>query len=129
MDNKFSSQQEALRTAFNLVLGSTPTKGQLVITPEQRQKVGEVMMQWLKEERWSIKPGTRAAENPLNYIVGTQPTCLIQAWVQPRKPKESPSPSSAPQQQNQMEAIKQALAAGLISQEQAQAAALKLLGL
>lgn len=122
---KFNSQQDALRTALTQVLGETPRKGQLVITAEQRTKVGELMMSWLKEDRWSIRPGTRAASNPLNYIVGKQPTCLIEAWVTPRPNKAEPTTTAtAP---SAFELIKMAHQAGIITSEQAQEQFMKLL--
>ena len=122
---KFTSQQDALRTALTQVLGESPKKGQLVITAEQRTKVGELMMSWLKEERWSIRPGTRAASNPLNYIVGKQPTCLIEAWVTPRPTKEAaPTASATP---SAFDLIKMAHEAGIITKEQAHEQFMKLL--
>lgn len=122
---KFTSQQDALRTALTQVLGETPRKGQLVITDEQRKQVGLLMLGWLKEERWSIRPGTRAASNPLNYIVGKQPTCLIEAWVTPRPNKaELPAAATAP---SAFELIKMAHQAGIITSEQAQEQFMKLL--
>lgn len=119
--DKFTSQQAALRTAFEQVLGCTPKKGELVITDDQRKAVGELMMGWLAKGLWSIKDGTRAFKDPLNYIVGRQPTCLIQAWVKQPK-RESKSSEVTP-----MDKIKMALEAGLITKEQAQEAALKLI--
>lgn len=128
--DKFTSQQHALRTALTQVLGTEPKKFQLVITDEQRKQVGELMMGWLKQELWSIKPGTRAAANPLNYIVGRQPTCLIEAWTLPRQQNGAPratgiAPAGEP---SKFELIKQALAAGLITKEQAHEQFMKLLG-
>lgn len=126
---KFTSQQDALRTALKQVLGFEPKKYQLVISDEQRKQVGELMMGWLKQDLWSIRPGTRAAQNPLNYIVGKQPTCLIEAWVQPKQPKapvvgvvNGPAPS-----ESKFDLIKKALDAGIISKEEAQAKFLALL--
>jgi hypothetical protein len=116
---KFTSQQDALRTALTQVLGESPKKGQLVITAEQRTKVGELMMSWLKEERWSIRPGTRAASNPLNYIVGKQPTCLIEAWVTPRPTAPNIVVGGTPPEMSKFELIKQAHAAGFLTKEQA----------
>lgn len=124
---KFTSQQDALRTALTQVLGESPKKGQLVITAEQRTKVGELMMSWLKEERWSIRPGTRAASNPLNYIVGKQPTCLIEAWVTPRPNKTESLAAAAATAPNAFELIKMAHQAGIITSEQAQEQFMKLL--
>lgn len=120
---KFASQQEALRTALTQVLGTTPVKYQLEITPEQRTKVGELMMGWLKEERWSIRPGTRAAQNPLNYIVGTGETCLIQAWIKPRPQKSAATfdNRTAPvATESKFDLLKKAVDAGIISKEDAQ---------
>ena len=116
---KFTSQQDALRTAFNQVLGFAPRKGSLTITEEQRQKVGDLMMEWLKADRWSIRPGTRAFSNPLNYIVGRQPTCLIEAYVQPKakSPEAAPTNQLTPQQQK-FDLIKAAVEAGIISKEE-----------
>lgn len=114
---KFTSQQDALRNALTQVLGAAPKKGQLVITEEQRTAVGQLMMGWLKEERWSIRPSTRAASNPLNYVVGKQPTCLIEAWVTPRP--TAPNIGGTPEM-NKFELIKQAHAAGILTKEQAQ---------
>lgn len=127
--DKFTSQQHALRTALTQVLGTEPKKFQLVITDEQRKQVGELMMGWLKQELWCIKPGTRAAANPPNYIVGRQPTCLIEAWTLPRQQNGAPratgiAPAGEP---SKFELIKQALAAGLITKEQAEAKTLELL--
>ncbi len=113
--DKFHSQQEALRNAFMQVLGHAPSKGTLVITEEQRKQVGEVMMGWLKEERWSIRPGTRAYSNPLNYIMGKQPTCLIEAWVTPKQNKQPQGPSNPSNEKFNL--IKQAVEAGIISKE------------
>lgn len=123
---KFASQQDALRTALTQVLGETPRKGQLVITDEQRKQVGLLMLGWLKEERWSIRPGTRAAMNPLNYIVGKQPTCLIEAWVTPR-PNKAESAGAATTAPSAFELIKMAHQAGIITSEQAQEQFMKLL--
>lgn len=124
---KFASQQDALRTALTQVLGETPRKGQLVITEEQRKQVGLLMLGWLKEERWSIRPGTRAAMNPLNYIVGKQPTCLIEAWVTPRPNKAEPTTAAAATAPSAFELIKMAHQAGIITSEQAQEQFMKLL--
>lgn len=122
---KFNSQQDALRTALAQVMGETPKKGSLVITDEQRKKVGELMMSWLKEERWSIRPGTRAASNPLNYITGRQPTCLIEAWTQPKpSATQQGAAATAP---SAFELIKMAHAAGIITDQQAQEQFMKLL--
>ncbi len=123
---KFTSQQDALRTALTQVLGETPRKGQLVITDEQRKQVGLLMLGWLKEDRWSIRPGTRAAGNPLNYIVGKQPTCLIEAWVTPR-PNKTESLAAAATAPSAFELIKMAHQAGIITSEQAQEQFMKLL--
>ena len=120
---KFSSQQAALRAALLMVMGTEPTKGSLVITDEQRAKVGEVMMGWLKEGRWTIKEGTRAAAEPMAYITGKRPTDLIQAWTKPKRKEES-----APVD-DKVVLIKRALEAGLITEEQAQQAVLKHLGI
>lgn len=117
---KFTSQQDALRNALTQVLGAAPKKGQLVITEEQRTAVGQLMMGWLKEERWSIRPNTRAASNPLNYIVGKQPTCLIEAWVTPRPTAPNIVVGGTPPEMNKFELIKQAHAAGILTKEQAQ---------
>jgi hypothetical protein len=110
---KFNSQQDALRTALAQVLGTVPSKGSLVISDEQRQQVGTLMMGWLKEERWSIRPGTRASQNPLNYIVGKQPTCLIEAWVQPKQAKPQVTLGNS-----KFDLIKAAVEAGIISKEE-----------
>jgi hypothetical protein len=118
--DKFNSQQDALRTAFQQVLGFAPSKGSLAITEEQRLKVGELMMEWLKLGRWSIRPGTRAFSNPFNYIVGKQPTCLIEAWVQPKQAKQAAG-------NDKFTLIKMALEAGLITKEQASAQFMELL--
>ena len=120
---KFSSQQAALRAALLMVMGTEPTKGSLVITDEQRAQVGEVMMGWLKEGRWTIKEGTRAAAEPMAYITGKRPTDLIQAWTKPKRKEES-----APVD-DKVVLIKRALEAGLITEEQAQQAVLKHLGI
>lgn len=122
---KFTSQQAALRSALTQVMGTEPTKGQLVISDEQRAQVGALMVGWLDDGLWSIREGTRAHGNPLAYITGKQPTCLIQAWVNPRK-KEGSAEASG---DDKLQQIKQALDAGLITQEQAQQAAMKHLGL
>lgn len=117
--DKFNSQQDALRTALQQVLGFAPSKGSLVITDEQRQEVGKLMMEWLQAGRWSIRPGTRAFSNPLNYIVGKQPTCLIEAWVQPKQAKQ-PNGAAAPAgQPSKFELIKMAVEAGILSKEEA----------
>lgn len=121
---KFSSQQAALRAALTMVMGTEPKKGELVITDEQRAKVGEVMMGWLKEGRWSIKEGTRAAAEPMLYITGKRPTDLIQAWTKPKRVKEESAPAD-----DKVVLIKRALEAGLITEEQAQQAVLKHLGI
>ena len=113
---KFSSQQEALRTAFVQVLGFVPSKASLVITEEQRAAIGEVMMAWLKDGRWTIRPGTRAFQNPLNYIVGKQPTCLIEAWITPKQAKQPAAPPNPSNDKFQL--IKQAVEAGIISKEE-----------
>lgn len=120
--DKFQSQQAALRAAMTIVLGSEPVKGQLVITDEQRAAVGQLMMQWLKEERWSIKEGTRAAAEPMMYITGRRPTDLIQAWVNPRKKEKSEEVAG-----DKLQLIKQAVDAGLMSKEQAQELIMKFL--
>lgn len=129
--DKFTSQQAALRAALKQVMGVEPRKGQLVITSEQRTQVGEVMMGWLKLELWSIRPGTRAAANPLNYIVGTGDTCLIEAWTKPKPSQNKPVvgvvAGPAPSE-SKFDLIKKALDAGLISKEQAAAEVAKLLG-
>lgn len=126
---KFPSQQAALRAALTLVLGTEPKKGSLEITDEQRKAVGVQMMQWLQEERWSIRPGTRAAANPLNYIVGKQPTCLIEAWVTPKQqqPKATPTNGAPAQSESKFDLIKKALDAGIITKEEAQAKFMALL--
>jgi len=111
--DKFNSQQDALRTALQQVLGHAPVRGNLVITDEQRKKVGEIMMGWLQQGRWSIRPGTRAFSNPLNYIVGRQPTCLIESWVNPKQ--KAPASSGTPNDKFQL--IKLAVDAGIISKE------------
>ena len=120
---KFTSQQHALRVALTTIMGAEPTKGNLVISDEQRNSVGELMMGWLKQGLWSIKEGTRAHSNPLAYITGRQPTCLIQAWVSPRKKEKAEGGDDKVAQ------IKAALEAGLITKEQAAEATLKHLGL
>lgn len=120
--DKFQSQQAALRAALTLVLGSEPVKGQLIITDEQRTAVGQLMLQWLKEERWSIKEGTRAAAEPMMYITGRRPTDLIQAWVNPRKKEKSEDVGG-----DKLQLIKQAVDAGLMSKEQAQELIMKFL--
>jgi hypothetical protein len=128
---KFTSQQAALRTALKTVLGTEPVKYQLEISPEQRTQVGELMMGWLKQDLWSIRPGTRAATNPLNYIVGTGDTCLIQAWMKPRPQKSQATfdnRTAAPPTESKFDLIKKALDAGLITKEQAAEAVSKLLG-
>ena len=114
---KFFSQQDALRTAFKQVLGVAPSKGALTITEEQRQEVGKVMMAWLTEGRWSIKPGTRAHSNPLNYIVGKQPTCLIEAWVTPKAQKQQATQPTNPAA-DKFQLIKLAVEAGILSKEE-----------
>ena len=113
---KFNSQQEALRTALTQVLGTPPSKGSLTITEEQRQKVGDLMMGWLKDSRWSIRPGTRAFSNPLNYIVGKQPTCLIEAYCTP-KVKKNEATASSPAN-DKFALIKMAVEAGILSKEE-----------
>ena len=115
--DKFNSQQDALRTALTQVLGTPPSKGSLVITEEQRAEVGKVMMAWLQEGRWSIRPGTRAFANPLNYIVGKMPTCLIEAWVQPKQAKVQAATGNA--QPSKFDLIKMAVEAGILSKEEA----------
>jgi len=120
--DKFASQQAALRAALTIVLGSEPVKGQLVITDEQRAAVGQLMMQWLREERWTIKEGTRAAAEPMMYITGRRPTDLIQAWVNPRKKEKSEEVGG-----DKLALIKQAVDAGLMSKEQAQELIMKFL--
>jgi hypothetical protein len=116
--DKFNSQQDALRTALTQVLGTPPKKGGLVITEEQRMKVGDLMMEWLKLDRWSIKPGTRAHSNPLNYIVGKQPTCLIEAWVTPKKKEGLAMLPGQNTPTSKMEMIKAAVDLGIISKEE-----------
>lgn len=117
-NDKFNSQQEALRQAFTQVLGFVPAKASLVITEEQRAAVGEVMMAWLKDGRWTIRPGTRAFQNPLNYIVGKQPTCLIEAWVTPKQSKQLPPAAPSNPSNDKFQLIKQAVEAGIISKEE-----------
>jgi len=114
---KYNSQQEALRAALTEVLGVKPSKGSLIITEEQRMKVGDLMMAWLKLERWSIRPGTRAHSNPLNYIVGKQPTCLIEAWVTPKAQKNQAATATSPAN-DKFALIKMAVEAGILSKEE-----------
>lgn len=126
---KFQSQQAALRQAFTTILGSVPRKGELVITEEQRLKVGELMMEWFKVGLWSIRPGTKASGNPFNYIVGKEPTCLIEAWIQPRKKEQSQAILHATQvAESKFDIIKKALDAGLLTKEEAQRKVAELLG-
>ena len=113
---KFPSQQQALKAALSIVLKQEPKKGQLVITDEQRQEVGKLMLMWYQQELWSIRPGTRAAANPLNYIVGKQPTCLIEAWT-----IQKPQQAAAPVTESKFDLIKRAMDAGILSKEEAQA--------
>jgi len=120
---KFPSQQAALRTALTQVLGYTPKKGELVISDDQRQQVGKLMMEWLNQGLWSIRPGTRAAKDPLNYIVGKQPTCLIEAWTRPRQQSQRGAESS----DSKLDLLKKAVEAGLLSKEQAAEQLMKLL--
>jgi hypothetical protein len=115
--DKFSSQQAALRAALTLVMGVEPKKGELVISDEQRAKVGETMMGWLKDGRWSIKDGTRAAAEPMLYITGKRPTDLIQAWTKPKRVKAEGD--------DRISEIKRALEAGIIDAETAKELALK----
>ena len=117
---KFNSQQDALRTALNQVLGFAPSKGNTNITVEQREEVGKLMMGWLKEGRWSIRPGTRAFSNPLNYIIGKQPTCLIEAYVQPKAKKNEPTTTAAAANPaaDKFALIKQAVECGILSKEE-----------
>jgi len=124
----FKSQQEALRQAFTQVLGSVPVKGMLVISAEDREKVGELMMSWLSEGKWSIKDGTRAASFPREYVMGMQPTCLIQAWTLPRK-KDKVATGGEVIVVDKIAQIKAAKDAGLISEEQAMQAVMKHLGI
>lgn len=117
---KFASQQAALRAALSMVMGADPIKGQLVISDEQRAKVGEVMMGWLKEGRWTIKEGTRAAAEPMLYITGKRPTDLIQAWTKPKREAKAENAGT-----DRIAEIKRALDAGIIDAETAKELALK----
>lgn len=73
------TQQDVLRSALTLVLGSTPVKGQLKITAEQREAVAAEMMKSYGVD-WVIKSEVAAA-NPRSYIMGDKSTDLIQSWT------------------------------------------------
>ena len=73
------TQQDVLRAALTLVLGSIPVKGQLKITPEQRELVADEMMKTYEID-WVIKSEV-AKGNPRSYIVGVKSTDLIQSWT------------------------------------------------
>ena len=117
--DKFNSQQDAVRAAFTQVLGCTPTKHQVVLTAEQRDAVGQLLLQWYQQGLWSINQGTRAAADPVSYVTGKRPTDLIQAWVNPKKAKPVVE-TKAEAQPDKFRMIELALERGLISKEKAE---------
>lgn len=123
------TQQDVLRSALTLVLGSTPVKGKLVITKEQRESVADEMMKSYGVD-WVIKSEVASA-NPRSYIVGEKSTDLIQSWTfkhLTEKEREAKKVAVvAPASNNKMSLIKAALDAGLITQEIATAEIMKLL--
>ena len=124
------TQQDVLRSALTLVLGSTPVKGKLVITKEQRESVADEMMKSYEID-WVIKSEI-AKSNPRSYIVGEKGTDLIQSWTfkhltEKEREAKKAGVVAAPAGNDKMSLIKAALDAGLITQETAAAAVLKLL--
>ena len=112
------TQQDVLRSALTLVLGSTPVKGKLVITKEQRESVADEMMKSYGVD-WVIKSEVASA-NPRSYIVGEKSTDLIQSWTfkhLTEKEREAKKAVVAPAGNDKMSLIKAALDAGLITQE------------
>ena len=123
------SQQQVLRDALTLVLGSTPVKGQLVISPEQRELVADEMMKTYEID-WTIKSEI-AKGNPRSYIVGVKGTDLIQSWtfkhLTAAEKKDKVAGTAVAPSNDKLSLIKAALAAGLITQEVASAKVLELL--
>ncbi len=132
------TQQQVLRDALTLVLGTTPVKGQLSITPEQRELVADEMMKTYDVE-WTIKSEV-AKSDPRRYIVGEKSTDLIQSWTfkhltsaEKKAKAEAKSGavvgvSEAPAVgMSKLQEIKVALESGLISKEQASELTLALL--
>jgi hypothetical protein len=125
------TQQQVLRDALTLVLGSVPVKGQVTITPEQRELVADEMMKTYEID-WVIKSDLAKA-NPRAYIVGEKSTDLIQSWTfkhltsAEKKAKAESKVSNVSVSNDKVGLIKAALDAGLITQEVATAKILELL--
>jgi len=129
------SQQQVLKEALTLVLGTTPVKGQLVITGEQRELVANEMMKTYDVE-WTIKSEV-AKSDPRRYIVGEKSTDLIQSWTfkhltsaekKAKAEAKSGVAEAAPAMgMSKLQEIKVALESGLISKEQASELTLALL--
>lgn len=124
------TQQDVLRSALTLVLGSTPVKGKLVITKEQREAVADEMMKSYEID-WVIKSDIAKA-NPRAYIMGEKGTDLIQSWTfkhltEKEREAKKASVVVAPAGNDKMSLIKAALDAGLITQEIASDMVAKLL--
>ena len=123
------TQQQVLRDALTLVLGSVPVKGQVVITAEQRELVADEMMKTYEID-WVIKSDVAKA-NPRSYIVGDKSTDLIQSWtfkhLTAAEKKAKVASNVGGVSNDKVSLIKAALDARLITQEVASAKILELL--
>lgn len=125
----FKSQGEAVKAAFALITGSA-FSAPVVLEADVRAKIGEQLLKWFNEGEWSIKSDRcNKGDGLLAYIGGDAKKsmkCNIIDNFLTRLPDSKKAPAAAAAN-DPLSTIKAALAAGLITPDQAAAAALKLI--
>ncbi len=130
----FKTQQLAVLAAFAQVVGSAFPGGKVELAPEVRTKIGDLLLAWFNEGKWTIKSERcNQGEGLLKYIGGNPQTAMkcniIDNFLCRDKAAEKAAAKSEPVAntlQVKIQALKELHAAGTITQEQLVDAMLKL---
>ena len=124
----FKSQGAAVLAAFQLVTGTSFTSP-VVLEADARMKIATQLLKWFNEGEWSIKSDRCNKGDGLIAYIGGDPKkamkCNIIDNFLTRTPESKAK--AAPAANDPLATIKAALAAGLITPDQAASAALKLI--
>ena len=129
----FKSQGEAVKSAYAEITG-TMFSGPVKLEAEVRQKIGDKLLEWFKAGLWSIKSERCNQGEGLIAYIGADAKKSMKCNIidnflcrdkatEVKKEKVAGTSAASP-----LETIKQALAMGLITQEQAAAKVMEMLG-
>lgn len=128
----FNSQGAAVRAAYTEVVGQEFNGPIKELDPEVRAKIAETLLKWYAEGLWTIKSERcNNGDGLIKYVGGDSKSAMkcniIDNFLCRDRKSEKAKKAQAPAETSKIELLKQAVEAGLMTQEQAAEKVLELL--